>query len=179
MQMKSEKNKNKIKCLALIGFMATGKSTIGPLLARELEYDYLDTDAMVEADMGRSVTDIFAQMGEDTFRDAEHEALKKALSMENTVLSTGGGIILFKRNRQLLMEKAFVVSLSAQPETIYGRVKDDHTRPLLRCEDPLLRIRQMLAERQKYYDVCDLKISTETWTAEEICQKIKKAFYLK
>lgn len=169
--MKTEK-----KCIALIGFMATGKSTIGPLLARELEYDYWDTDAMVEADLGRSVTDIFAQLGEDAFRDAEHEALKKALKMENIVLSTGGGMILFKRNRQLLMEKAFVVSLSAQPETIFGRVKDDQTRPLLRVEDPLLRIRQMLAERQQYYDVCDLKISTETWTAEECCQKIKKAF---
>lgn len=171
--------KNEKKCIALIGFMATGKSTIGPLLARELEYDYWDTDAMVEADLGRSVTEIFAQLGEDAFRDAEHEALKKALNMENIVLSTGGGIILFKRNRQLLAEKAFVVSLSAQPETIFGRVKDDHTRPLLRCEDPLLRIRQMLAERQAYYDICDFKISTETWTAEECCQKIKKAYHIK
>ena len=175
--MKSEKDK--IKCIALIGFMATGKSTIGPLLARELEYDYLDTDAMVEADMGMSITDIFAQLGEDAFRDAEHEALKKALTMGNIVLSTGGGIILFKRNRKLLAERAFVVSLSAQPETIYGRVKDDTTRPLLKCEDPLLRIRQMLAERQEYYDVCDFQISTETWTAEGCCQKIKEAFYLR
>lgn len=179
--MKSEKNriKNEKKCIALIGFMATGKSTIGPLLARELEYDFIDTDAMVEADMGMKVADIFAQLGEDAFRDAEHEALKKALSMENIVLSTGGGIILFNRNRKLLAERAFVVSLSAQPETIYGRVKDDDTRPLLNCEDPLLRIRQILAERKEYYDVCDFKISTETWTAEACCQKIKEAFYMK
>lgn len=172
--MKSEK-----KCIALIGFMATGKSTIGPLLARELEYDFIDTDAMVEADMGRSVTDIFAQLGEEAFRDAEHEALKKALTMENIVLSTGGGIILFNRNRKLLAEKAFVVSLSAQPETIYGRVKEDDTRPLLIGKNPLLRITQMLAERQEYYDVCDFKISTETWTVEACCQKIKEAFDLK
>jgi shikimate kinase len=172
--MKSEKN-----CIALIGFMATGKSTIGPLLARELEYDFIDTDAMVEADMGMTIADIFAQLGEDAFRDAEHEALKKALNMEKIVLSTGGGIILFKRNRKLLAEQAFVVSLSAQPETIYGRVKDDDTRPLLKCNDPLQRIKQILAERQVYYDVCDFKISTETWTAEECCQKIKKAFDLK
>lgn len=177
MQMKSERNKT--KCIALIGFMATGKSTIGPLLARELEYDFIDTDAMVEADLGMKVTDIFTQLGEDVFRDAEHEALKKALTMEKIVLSTGGGIILFKRNRKLLADKAFVVSLSAQPETIYGRVKDDDTRPLLKCEDPLQRIRQILAERQEYYDVCDFKISTETWTAEACCQKIREAFYLK
>lgn len=168
--------KTEIKCVALIGFMATGKTTIGSLLARELEYDFVDTDAMVEAEMGMRVTEIFAQLGEDAFRDAEHEALKKALTMENIVLSTGGGIILFKRNRKLLAEKAFVVSLSAQPETIYGRIKGDDTRPLLKSEDPLVRIRQLLAERQEYYDVCDFKISTETWTAEECCQKIEEAF---
>jgi len=176
--MKNKKNniKNDKKCIALIGFMATGKSTIGPLLAQELGYDFIDTDAMVEAEMGMEIADIFAQLGEDSFRDAEHEALKKAVNREKTVLSTGGGIILFKRNRQLLAEQAFVVSLSAQPETIYGRVKNDDTRPLLRCEDPLLRIRQMLAERQAYYDNCDFSISTETWTAEACCQKIKEAY---
>lgn len=169
--MKTEK-----KCVALIGFMATGKSTIGSLLARELEYDFVDTDALVEAELGMKITDIFAQLGEDAFRDAEHEALKKALTMENIVLSTGGGIILFKRNRKLLAEKAFVVSLSAQPETIYCRIKGDDTRPLLKSENPLVRIRQLLAERQEYYDVCDFKISTETWTAEGCCQRIKEAF---
>ncbi|AWW26610.1 shikimate kinase [Acetobacterium carbinolicum] len=170
---------SKKKSIALIGFMATGKSTLGPMLARELEYDFIDTDAMVVANMGIEIAEIFSQFGEDTFRDAEHEALKKALSMEHRVISTGGGIILFKRNRKLLSEQAFVVSLSAQPETIYGRVKDDNTRPLLRCEDPLLRIRQLLAERQAYYDVCDFKISTETWSTEECCQRIEKAYYLK
>lgn len=170
--------KNEKKCIALIGFMATGKSSIGPLLARELEYDFIDTDAMVEAELGRPVSDIFTELGEDAFRDAEHEALKKALNMENIVLSTGGGIILFKRNRKLLAEKAFVVSLSAEPETIYRRVKDDDTRPLLKCEDPLLRIRQMLAERQAYYDVCDFKISTETWSAEACAQKIIEVYRL-
>ncbi len=168
--------KSKKKCIALIGFMATGKSTIGPMLARELEYDYIDTDVLVEAEMGMTIADIFAQLGEDAFRDAEHEALKKALCMENIVLSTGGGIILYKRNRKLLADKAFVVSLSAQPETIYGRVKEDHTRPLLKCEDPLLKIRQLLAKRQQYYDICDFKISTETWTADACCQKIKEAY---
>ena len=61
--------KNEKKCIALIGFMATGKSTIGPLLARELEYDFIDTDAMVEAELGRPVSDIFTELGEDAFRD--------------------------------------------------------------------------------------------------------------
>lgn len=165
--------------IALIGFMATGKSTIGPLLAQELEFELIDTDALVEAEIGMSVADIFSQLGEEAFRDAEHQALKKALSVGSRVISTGGGMILFKRNRKLLADQGFVVSLSAQPETIYQRVKDDDTRPLLKCQDPLLRIRQMLAERQHYYDACDFKISTENWSAEDCCQKIKAAFYLK
>ena len=166
-------------CIALIGFMATGKSTIGPLLAEKTGYAFIDTDAMVEADMGMKITDIFVELGEAAFREAEHQALKKALDMENMVLSTGGGIILFERNRKLLKEKAFVVSLSARAETVFDRVKGDETRPLLQCEDPLLRIRQMMAERQVYYDCCDLKISTDDLSAEACCQKIIEAYQKK
>lgn len=164
------------KSIALIGFMATGKSTIGPLLAEKYGYFFVDTDKMVEADMGMKISDIFSTLGEDAFRNAEHKALKKALDKEKCIISTGGGMILFEKNRQLLTEKAFVVSLSAQPETIFDRVKGDDTRPLLKCEDPLLQIKQMLAERQQYYDRCDFKISTEDWTAEQCCEKIHKAY---
>ncbi|MBU4439868.1 MAG: shikimate kinase [Firmicutes bacterium] len=172
----NSRKSNSTKCIALIGFMATGKSTIGPLLAEKMGYTFVDTDAMVEADMGVKISDIFSEMGEDVFRNAEHEALKKALGMEDSVLSTGGGIILFERNRELLAEKAFVVSLAAQAETIFNRVKGDKTRPLLQCEDPLLRIKQMIAERQQYYNTCDLKISTDNLSAEACCQRIIEAY---
>ncbi len=164
------------KNIALIGFMATGKSTIGPLLAEKNGYALIDTDKLVEADMGMKIAAIFSTLGEAEFREAEHKALKKALEMDKTVISTGGGMILLKKNRELLTQKAFVVSLSAQPETIFDRVKGDNTRPLLKCEDPLLRIKQLLAERQQYYDCCDFKISTDDWTAEQCCQKILEAY---
>lgn len=164
------------KSIALIGFMATGKSTIGPLLAEKMGCTFVDTDAIVEADMGKKIADIFSEMGEDVFRDAEHEALKKALEMENSVLSTGGGVILFERNRKLLEERAFVVSLAASAETVFDRVKGDDTRPLLQCEDPLSRIKQMMAERQAYYDHCDFKISTDSLSAETCCKMIIEAY---
>lgn len=174
-KLNSRKSNSK-KCIALIGFMATGKSTIGPLLAEKMGYTFIDTDAMVEVDIHMKITDIFAELGENIFREAEHKALKKALEMENIILSTGGGVILFERNRKLLNEKAFVVSLSAQAETIFDRVKGEQTRPLLQCEDPLLRIKQMMAERQAYYDCCDLKISTDDLSAEACCQNIIEAY---
>lgn len=167
---------NKKTCIALIGFMATGKSTIGPLLAEKLDYTFVDTDDLVETDMKMKITDIFSELGEAVFREAEYKALKKALAMENIVLSTGGGIVLFEQNRRLLKKKAFVVSLTAHPETIFNRIKGDESRPLLKSEDPLARIKTMMAERQKYYQECDFEISTEESTELECCERIAAAF---
>jgi len=158
--------------IALIGFMATGKSTIGPLLAEKLGYVFIDTDAMVEESMGMKISEIFRDLGESAFREAEHQALKKALAMEKVIISTGGGVILFERNRQMLKEKAFVVSLTCQPETIFERIQGDQSRPLLRSSDPLKQIKMMMAERQSFYEDCDFQISTEEWTTPECCEKI-------
>src|SRR5665647_2847369 len=141
--------------IALIGFMATGKSTIGPLLAEKLGYVFVDTDEMVETAMGMKIFEIFNDLGEDAFREAEHQALKEVVVMEKVIISTGGGIILFGRNRKLLKEKTFVVSLTCQPETIFERVQGDHSRPLLRSDDPLGQIMIMMAGRREYYEDCD------------------------
>ncbi|MGV8907255.1 MAG: shikimate kinase [Acetobacterium sp.] len=162
----------KMKRLVLIGFMATGKSTIGPLLAEKLDYLFIDTDAMIEEQLGIKISEIFRDLGEDVFREAEHRALKKALGLEKVVISTGGGVILFERNRKLLREKAFVVSLTCEPETIFKRVQGDQSRPLLRANDPLNEIKKMMAERHEYYEECDFKISTEKWTTPECCENI-------
>ncbi|MBC3797904.1 shikimate kinase [Acetobacterium tundrae] len=163
-------------CIALIGFMGTGKSTIGPLLAKKLNFTFVDTDDLVETAMGMKIADIFSDLGESAFREAEYEVLKEAVTGKRVVLSTGGGIVLFERNRKLLKENAYVVSLTAQPETIFIRVQENETRPLLKSEDPLRRIRQMMAERQKYYDDCDLIISTDDYTALECCERVVKSY---
>ena len=162
--------------IALIGFMGTGKSTIGPLLAEKLGYTFIDTDELVERTIGMNIADIFSDLGEDAFRDAEYEALQEALGQEQVVVSTGGGMVLFERNRKLLREKAFVVNLGAAPETVFRRVQGDQTRPLLKSDDPLTRIRQLLAERQEFYSDCDISISTDDDTARECCVKILRTF---
>jgi len=158
--------------VVLIGFMATGKSTIGPLLAERLGYAFIDTDAMVEEKLGMKISKIFKDLGEKYFRDAEHHALRKALGMEKVVISTGGGVILLEGNRKLLKEKAFVVSLTCEPQTIFKRIQGDESRPLLRADDPLKEIKRIMAERHEYYEECDIKISTEEWTTQECCEKI-------
>jgi len=163
-------------CIALIGFMGTGKTTIGPLLAEKLNYTFIDTDEMVETAMSMKISDIFSSFGENAFRDAEYEALQDALGRERVVVSTGGGIVLFERNRKLLREKAFVVTLAAKPETVFKRVQGDESRPLLKSEDPLMRIKQLMAARQKFYNNCDLNISTDDCMALECCEKIVKAY---
>ncbi|MBK5243700.1 MAG: shikimate kinase [Eubacteriaceae bacterium] len=168
--------KKKVTPIALIGFMGTGKSTIGPLLAEKLGYQFIDTDTMVEEGLGMKISEIFKNQGERCFRDVEHRALKKALAMEKVVISTGGGAILLKENRKLLEENAFVVSLNCQPETIFQRLQGDQSRPLLKSIDPLTEIKKIMANRHEYYEECDFQISTEEWTTKECCQKIIKVY---
>jgi len=166
----------KIERIALIGFMATGKSTIGPLLSEKLGYVFIDTDEVVEAAAKMRISEIFNNLGESVFREAEHDALKQVVSIEKAVISTGGGIILFERNRKLLREKTFVVNLTCLPETIFKRVQGDQSRPLLNTEDPLKQITLLMAERQKYYEDCDFQISTEDFSEIECCEKIASAY---
>ena len=170
--MKNEK----MNPIVLIGFMATGKSTIGPLLAAELGVTFIDTDAMVEEQLGMKISEIFRDLGEPVFREAEHRALKNACDMGKVVIATGGGVILFAGNRKLLKEKAFVVSLTCEPETIFKRIQGDESRPLLRADDPLKEIKKIMAERHAFYEDYDFKISTEEWTTPECCEKIMRAY---
>jgi len=169
------KNK-KVSRMALIGFMGTGKSTIGPLLAEKLGYEFIDIDAMVEEGLGMKISEIFRNLGESGFREAEHLALKKALAMEKVVISTGGGVILLKENRKLLEENAFVISLTCEPETIFERIQGDQSRPLLKSNDPLKEIKKLMTNRYEYYEECDFQISTEEWTTKECCEKIIKVY---
>jgi shikimate kinase len=162
--------------ISLIGFMGTGKSTVGSILAKKMGYVFVDTDELVEKAMGEKITDIFEKYGEDVFREVEHQVLNNALKTEKAIISTGGGIVLFERNRKLLEEKTFVVSLFCEPKTIFDRVKKKATRPLLMNEDPYKKILKILAARQEYYDACDFKISTEKYDPEECSDIIIKEF---
>jgi 5-deoxy-5-amino-3-dehydroquinate synthase len=138
--------------VALVGMMGSGKSTVGPLLARRLGYGFVDLDPTIEAGAGRSVRQLFVERGEPAFRQLEAEALAAVLARPDPqVIGTGGGVVLAESNRQRLAGAARVVWLSAPPEVLAGRVGHDPGRPLLAEGDPEATLARLLHEREACY----------------------------
>ena len=165
----------KLSRISLLGFMATGKSTVGQLLAGELELEFLETDALIVDREGQSIEQIFEKKGEEYFRRCEREVLKEVLSSaRGFVLSTGGGIVLKKENRKLLQEYTFPVLLEADPEVIFERSRQDQNRPLLQVENPRQRIRELLAERREFYYRFENRVDTTGKSPREIVEQIKQ-----
>lgn len=160
--------------VVLIGFMGSGKSTMGIRLSYQLRYALEDTDKLIEARAGKSINEIFAQEGEEAFRQMETELLKKLAEKKGRrIYSVGGGTPVRAVNRPLLKELGTVVYLRARPETIYERLKDDTTRPLLQGEDPLGKIRRMMAEREEaYIETADVVLDVDEMTAEQVVEHI-------
>lgn len=143
----------------LIGYMGCGKSTVGRQLSDILKHGFVDTDALIEEEQGRTISEIFKVDGEQFFRDLETEALRKLLETEGKyVISVGGGLPLREENRMLLQKLGQVIYLKATPDTIYNRIKGDVTRPLLQTKNPKERIIEMLNEREEKYLVAAHKI---------------------
>ncbi len=137
----------------LIGFMGCGKSSVAVKLSYRLKQPVTDMDRWIEKKRGKTISEIFAQEGEDAFREMETDALRQLKeTSKNQVISTGGGVAIREENRALLKEIGKVVYLRAKPETLYERVKEDRSRPLLQCEDPLERIKTLLSERKEAYE---------------------------
>lgn len=161
----------------LIGFMGSGKTTVGFRLSYRLRKLVIDTDKEIEREEQRSIAEIFAKEGEAYFRDRETMCLQKLLrTVKEQIISVGGGLPLREENRKLLRELGQVFYLQASAETIYERVKHDTTRPLLQCDDPQGKIRTMLAERDGYYrDAADVVINVDGKSFEQILDEIEKA----
>jgi shikimate kinase len=145
-----------VRNIILIGFMGCGKSTIGRELKRMMGFVWIDTDAEIEARAQCSITEIFAQMGEEGFRDMETQVLRDLLEnkMQSTIISTGGGAVLREENRMLLRQLGYVVWLRAGVDTIYQRTKKNRTRPILQTDNPRTVIEDLLALREPIYREC-------------------------
>lgn len=164
-----------MKNIILIGYMGCGKTTVGKSIAKATKYIFADTDEMIVAQQGRSISDIFAQDGEPAFRDMETALLVKMLTEKNDtrVISTGGGMPVQKENQQLLRQLGTVVYLRVKPETVYERIKGDTTRPLLQCENPMERIREMIKSRGPAYEAAaELVIDVDNLTQQEAAEQI-------
>ncbi|HET7628473.1 MAG TPA: shikimate kinase [Bacillales bacterium] len=153
----------------LTGFMGSGKTTVGKALAAELGLPVVDTDTYIEKMTGRRIKEIFAEQGETGFRRLETQALK-AVTKENTVITTGGGIVLSRENREFMKKRGTVVHLRCTAEEIMRRLANDQDRPLLRGKD-MESVQRMYADRLPLYEQCDLEIDTTGASVETIVRR--------
>lgn len=162
------------KNIILIGFMGSGKTTMGLRLSYRLRMPVEDTDKLIERRAGKSISRIFAEEGEEAFRAMETQLLESFRDKKcRNILSVGGGTPIILENRKLLRQCGRVIYLKVRPETVYERLREDSQRPLLQCDNPLEKIKKLMAERSSAYEECaDAIIETDGLETEEILEKI-------
>ena len=158
--------------IILIGFMGTGKTAVGKRLAALLNKSFYDTDQEIESVTGLSVTELFNKYGEVRFRSEENLAVSRLAKMENSVIATGGGVVLDNSNMELLAENGIIICLTAKPEIIYDRVKRRNNRPLLKKGDMYKTILELMEQRGELYKCADFYIDTSNLDFQEIIDKI-------
>jgi|SRR5947207_2482938 len=164
--------------LVLIGFMGTGKSSVGRLAAQQLGYEFVDTDELIERRAGKPVAQIFAQDGEETFRELEGQLVAEMAGWRHKVIATGGGLGASAENLASLRPHALTVCLWATPEAIWQRVRNQSHRPLLQDPDPLERVRTLLAERTAVYRQADVLLNTGLRSIREVVQQVVHQFHI-
>ncbi|HUF09243.1 MAG TPA: shikimate kinase [Rhodothermales bacterium] len=153
----------------LIGFMGSGKSTLGSILANVLGYDFMDLDDVLVTRFRRSIEAVFTEEGEDAFRAAEQALVRESTMMEETVISTGGGAFLFAENRSLMSQHGLTVYLRLPLSLLVDRLRSSRHRPLLYDDRGVTltgaaletRIGHLLEEREPFYEMADLVIDVE------------------
>ncbi len=159
----------------IIGPMGAGKSTIGRQLAEALSFRFEDSDLEIQRRTGVDIPTIFEYEGEEGFRNREQQVIADLTAQEGLVLATGGGSILRDVNRQNLAARGVVIYLHCSPEQQFARTSRDRNRPLLHTEDPLERLRGLMAEREPLYrSVADLVVSTEKRGTASVVKEIHR-----
>ncbi len=160
--------------IILIGYMGSGKTTIGALLAKKLNYQFYDSDAIIEQREKEKISSIFENQGEEHFRELETKLIMDMNTyMKSSILSTGGGMPLREQNRQLLAGLGFVVYLKTSVKTIVRRLRTDQSRPLLKGDNLEKRIRGMLEVREPIYEgAAHLRIDCDDLSRTEISERI-------
>lgn len=164
--------------LALVGFMGTGKSSVGRLAAAQIRYQFVDTDELIEERAGKSITRIFAEDGETAFREIERRIVSEMMDWKQRVISTGGGLAANEANIASLKQHSLLVCLWATPESIYNRVRNQSHRPLLQDPDPLGKIRALLEQRTPFYKQADVLVNTAMRSIKEVTQQVLHQFHV-
>ncbi len=137
--------------IVLCGFMGCGKSTVGRLLAKQLDLTFCDSDLSIEQREGCSINEIFSRRGEEYFRATEKEVIKELSTQKGLVIATGGGVVINPENAENLRKTGLVIFLDVTPETVLKRLKGDATRPLLMRDDKEAAVRELLNYRKPIY----------------------------
>jgi shikimate kinase len=169
----------------IAGFMASGKSTIGPIAANILGWIFFDLDKEIEKKENRKITKIFEEEGEDYFRRIETEILREISKGENSIISLGGGTLIIQENREFIKKYGTLICLSSSPEVTYRRLKHKRDRPILLKDNDeeaaenvvIERIESLMKERMKYYQKADYIIDTDKESIGTTADKISRIIF--
>jgi shikimate kinase / 3-dehydroquinate synthase len=160
------------KNIILTGFMGTGKTSVGIALAKALEWEYVDTDALIQERESMTVPEIFAKHGEACFRALEHEFCTQLVSRKDIVVATGGGMPANPENRKLLNAAGLVINLRCKVSEILKRIEKFESRPMLACVDPAQQARDLLKNREPAYASFPFQIDTTGLTVTDVIERI-------
>jgi len=155
-----------VKAIYLTGFMGAGKTTIGEQLGIELSLPVIDTDKEIEKKQGLTIKQIFEQYGEAYFRELETEILK-TLPSENVIITTGGGIVIKRENRELMKNNGQIILLHAEIDVVYDRIHADPNRPIA-SKKSKQQLASLYLSRKSFYEDCSIKIETGNKSIAEI-----------
>jgi len=166
----------------LTGFMTSGKSTIGPILANVLGYDFYDLDREIENVEKLTVVEIFEKHGEQYFREAESKILNELAKKDNLVISLGGGTIVNKNNFEMMKRTGKIIYLKVSPETLYKRLRHKTDRPIFKDlvlnnkneKEFMKRISELMEKRKHFYELSDIIIDTELTPLGKTIDRIAK-----
>ena len=158
--------------IVLVGFMGTGKTTVGQRLAARRGMTFTDMDSVIEAREGKAISRIFAEDGEPRFRALERALVQELAGRSGLVIGAGGGVVLNPQNVADYSRTGLVVCLSATPEVILRRVERESHRPLLEGDEKMQRIVKILAARKELYGAIPFQIDTTNLSPEEVADRV-------
>jgi len=170
-----------IKIVYLAGFMGAGKSTVGPILANTLGWNYFDLDKVIEEKLGKKIKTVFEENGEPFFRQVESEVLKELSNSNNVIISLGGGTIVNPNNLNIIKSTGKIIYLKASIDSIYKRVAFKRDRPNLIIDGEefskerlIQKINNLYNAREKYYNQADITINTDNISIGVTVDKLAK-----
>jgi len=169
---------NQVRNIILVGFMASGKTSVGRALSRRCGWPRIDADEEIVSRAGKAIADIFQDSGEDAFRSLERAVISDLCGKSGRIIAGGGGSFIDDENRNTMLEGGTVFYLSALPETIHRRVTGGNpnapARPLLAGGDPLERIKELLNQRAPAYSQAHHTIETDHLSPDQVAEAILK-----